>query len=1105
MKQDIRKVKSIEDWIRYFSDNLGWEIDFDEIDDLDDITYDYEPEELGLKPESCAKIQSLRQLQPLTSDQPWGIFCIEFESKRFEITALRRILSSLIPRKCKYETEHKVWNLNDLLFICSWSDGNETTLGLAHFEERDGVLPQLRVIYCAPAKEDTHNITTFENRIGNLRWPEDTSDTEKWCNNWSEAFTSGYRETIHVAAELTQRLAEEALEIRDRILHTLEIETEQGYVHGLYTKFKEQLVHDMKEQDFADMYAQTIVYGLFSARCMDDTPETFSAAEAVDHIPNTNPFLKDLLKECLDVKTRSGISFDELEVGNVVDILARIDPKEIVEDFGRQTGGGREDPVLHFYEEFLNAYDKTQKVQRGVFYTPQPVVNFIVQAVDDILKDEFGLKDGLASTETKMVEMRVEKAQTGKSGLKTVTEKVEVPAVQVLDPATGTGTFLRQVILQIYENFRTAHKGESDASIRKAWNEYVPKNLLPRINGFELMMAPYAVAHMKLAMVLQETGYDFHSAKRLQVYLTNTLEEPDNSGAQMSLFSDPLAMESVEANKVKCNNGINIFLGNPPYSTESSNKGGWILDLMQSYKKEADGITKLKEKNSKPINDDYVKFICFCQHHISKTERGVVAFINPHGFTDGPIFRGMRSSMARAFDKIYILDLHGNANRQEISPDGTNDENVFDIKQGVCIWIGIKNNNHENNKLAPIFRSEIWGTRESKYKELNNKTLDNIVWQQLNPMPPMNLFIAENREVKNDYENGIHIRDLFPINGTGILTKRDNLCIQFTENDALNAAKDMIYEPKKYVIEKYSIPEDVRDWKYDWAVADVKNNGINIDKIQKITYRPFDIRFTYYTGQSRGFMGWPVHNISQHMLNTNNIALVTARSNKTGDPTHFFVSENIVEYKCGERTTNSSVFPLYKKNDTDFFKEDNFSEVEIKKFDKKTGLRYDKSNSDHDGIYNAFDLFSYLYGFLYSNKFRIKYKDLLGRDFPIIPYPKDKEFFWQVSDYGKELARYHLLKDIIVENLDLIGTNYIVDKPQFSSGAIYINKTSYFTHIDQQVWDMTIGGYQPCQRWLKDRKGMTLTNDDINHYKQMIVAIQRTIEIMDEIDRVIEL
>ena len=203
MKQDIRKVKSIEDWIRYFSDNLGWEIDFDEIDDLDDITYDYEPEELGLKPESCAKIQSLKQLQPLTSDQPWGIFCIEFESKRFEITALRRILSSLIPRKRKYETEHKVWNLNDLLFICSWGEGNETTLGLAHFEERDGVLPQLKVIYCAPAKEDIHNITTFENRIGNLRWPDDPSDTEKWCNNWSAAFTSGYRETIHFAAELT--------------------------------------------------------------------------------------------------------------------------------------------------------------------------------------------------------------------------------------------------------------------------------------------------------------------------------------------------------------------------------------------------------------------------------------------------------------------------------------------------------------------------------------------------------------------------------------------------------------------------------------------------------------------------------------------------------------------------------------------------------------------------------------------------------------------------------------------------------------------------------------------------------------------------------------
>ena len=347
-------------------------------------------------------------------------------------------------------------------------------------------------------------------------------------------------------------MAEEAQNIRNRILSTLGIETENGYVHLLYNKFKETLVHDMTEKQFADMYAQTVVYGLFSARCMDKTQDDFNATEAVECIPNTNPFLKSLLQECLgSSNSKSKLSFDELEVGNIIDLLLHTKTDSIIADFNRQTGGGREDPVIHFYEEFLSEYDKTQKVQRGVYYTPQPVVNFIVRAVDDILKNKFNVLDGLASTGTKTIKVYRDSKRRIDGFIRTVEDQEIVPAIQILDPATGTGTFLRQTILQIYQNFCDVRKGQSKDSILAEWNAYVPEHLLPRLNGFELMMAPYAVAHMKLAMVLKDTGYRFDSDERLRVFLTNTLEKPGNSEAQLSLWEDPLAFESVSANAAK--------------------------------------------------------------------------------------------------------------------------------------------------------------------------------------------------------------------------------------------------------------------------------------------------------------------------------------------------------------------------------------------------------------------------------------------------------------------------------------------------------------------------------------------------------------------------
>ena len=669
MTYDIRNVKNITDLISYFSQNLGWNISIDDFDNIEDISYNFSAEDIGLKEESFAKISSLRQLQPLVDGQQWGIFCVEFDSNKFEVSALRKILSGLIPRR-RNSADHAVWCQQDLLFICNWGRENNRTIGVAHFEDKENGLPQIKMISCAPALEDFTQIKVFENRLEQLAWPKNTNNIEEWRKAWSSAFTTAYRQTIQDSSTLTIQLAAETQNIRNRILDVLNVESENGYVHLLLEKFRNTLIHDMTEQQFADMYAQTVVYGLFSARCMDQTPDDFSAEEAIECIPSTNPFLKNLMRECLGAQNNSRLSFDELEIGNIVDLLLHTKTDAIIADFNRQTGGGREDPVIHFYEKFLAAYDKTQKVKCGVYYTPQPVVNYIVRTVDEIIKKDFGLEDGLASTETKKIKVtRQSKRRVDGHSYKQVEDTVEVPTVQILDPATGTGTFIRQVILQIYDNFKKKNRHLSPSKLEKAWNDYVPVHLIPRINAFEKMMAPYAVAHMKLAMVLRDTGYNFKDNARLNVYLTNTLEKPGNSNAQKTFWADPLTTESVAANVVKKNPGINVIIGNPPYcGFSSSNNNDWISNLIKSYKY-INGV-KLNERNLKWINDDYVKFIRFAEHRIEESQYGIVGYISNNGFLDNPTFRGMRLRLMETFDEIYILNLHGSRKKRETAPNG---------------------------------------------------------------------------------------------------------------------------------------------------------------------------------------------------------------------------------------------------------------------------------------------------------------------------------------------------------------------------------------------------------------------------------------------------
>ena len=494
--------------------------------------------------------------------------------------------------------------------------------------------------------------------------PENFSTFE----NFIKDFCTHIGQTIKSPKKLAEMMAGKARLLSDVIGKALTSDEELQQNSSLKDQlqaFKEILINDITPQGFADVYAQTIAYGMFAARLHDTTLNTFSRYEAAELIPKSNPFLRKLFQYIAGYDLDDRIKW---VVDDLVQIFLACNVEEILKNFGKATK--MEDPIIHFYETFLSEYDPKLRKARGVWYTPQPVVNFIVRAVDDILKTEFDLPQGLADTSKTKIKVDLQGKQV----------EQEVHKVQILDPATGTGTFLAETIKHIHKKF---------AGQQGIWSNYVETHLIPRLNGFELLMASYAMAHLKLDLLLTETGYKPTKDQRFRVYLTNSLEEATNEKPNL-FMSQWLTDEAIQADHVKRETPVMCIIGNPPYSGESANKGEWIMSLMEDYKKEPGGKEKLKERNPKWINDDYVKFIRFSSHLIEKNGEGILAFINPHGYLDNPTFRGMRWHLQQTFDKIYTIDLHGNSKKKETAPDGSIDQNVFDIMQGVSINIFVK-------------------------------------------------------------------------------------------------------------------------------------------------------------------------------------------------------------------------------------------------------------------------------------------------------------------------------------------------------------------------------------------------------------------------------
>jgi len=894
-------------------------------------------------------------------------------------------------------------------------------------------------------------------------------------------FLAQQPQSIVSPKDLAQRMAGKAILIKDILFRTLAEDKEfQSELSDQYKAFQDNLIHDITPQDFADIYAETIAYGMFAARLHDTTLDTFSRQEALDLLPKSNPFLRALFGFI------AGPNLDD-RIAWIIDDLARVfqacDVAEIMRGFGKLTG--RNDPFLHFYETFLAAYNPAKRKARGVWYTPEPVVNFIVRAVDDVLRTEFGLPDGLA--DTSKVQIDWDTGQTDKKG-KPVTIRKDVHRVQILDPATGTGTFLAEVIKQIAPKVQGVAPG--------MWSQYIEQDLIPRLHGFELLMASYAMCHMKLDMILTELGYKPSAVPpRLSVYLTNSLEEGEPANQTLP-FTRWLSQEAKGANTIKRDMPIMCVIGNPPYLGEGGVSTGWMGTLMEDYKKEPGGKVKLKERNPKWLNDLYVKFIRLSSHLIEKNGEGILGFITNHGYLDNPTFRGMRWHLLHTFDRIWVLDLHGNAKKKEVTPEGAPDKNVFDIQQGVSIIVAVKKKGGGKG-LADVMHGDLWGMRAAKYEVLGAANLSDRVFSILESPAPQHPFVRRGFGVQDAYEEGFAVNAIMPINSVGIVTARDQLTIGHSKDDILKRVQDFARLEPESAREKYGLGKDVRDWRVAWAQDDL-NRDLSPNRLARIAYRPFDTRWTYYTGKSRGFMCYPRDDVMRHMLQEN-IALIYSRQAVSGEgpPINVLISDTIFDNRgVFSNKGISQAAPLYLYPD-----EQTLDKARRVNFELKLYKHLQKSAAHPQrGAPDEIQVFDYIYGVLHCPDYRETYAEFLKMDFPRIPWPASPDEFWDISAKGTLLRKLHLMDPAAIgpTPFPFIGEgDNVVEKPEFRDGKVWINKDQHFADAPAVSWDFFIGGYQPAQKWLKDRRGRVLSFEDVKHY-------QRILKILSETDRIMK-
>jgi len=873
---------------------------------------------------------------------------------------------------------------------------------------------------------------------------------------------------------------------------------------GQYEAFKTSLIHDITVEEFADIYAETIAYGLFAARLHDETPDTFTRVEALDLLPKTNPFLRELFIYI------AGPNLDD-RLRRVIDELCQVfcatNMDKVLRNFGKITA--RQDPFLHFYEDFLAEYNPAKRKARGVWYTPEPVVNFIVRAVDEVLKTEFGLADGLADTSKITVDW-----DTGQNDAKTGKPahiKKEVHRVQILDPATGTGTFLAEVVKLVSERIKGVAPGQLSA--------YIERDLIPRLHGFELLMASYAMCHMKLDMILTRLGYKPSATPpRLGVYLTNSLEEGERVDQTLFGLQRAIANEAKAASDIKRQTPIMCVIGNPPYSGISQNNGAWITAKIEDYKY-VDGVHFGERKHW--LQDDYVKFLRLAEYMIEQNGEGVLGFITNHGYLDNPTFRGMRWHLMQTFDRIHVLDLHGNSNKKEVCPDGSPDKNVFDIMQGVAIIIAVKHRHTSKSPkpLAEVRHGELWGTRDGKYAQLWDGTAASLARTTLPHKAPQYPFEMRDYDVEDEYAKGISLADLMLTNVTGVVTARDGLVIAQSNQELADRIATFV-DPTTSDADirahffggksggKYQ-PGDTRGWRLPDARQALASASWRRD-IHPITYRPFDTQAILYRTD---MVDWAREGVMRHVLQNENIALLTPRM--TADDYSAFTANTLISNKTASRYDQTYFFPLYLYPEDGTLDQSirvNFDPKLYAQIRKAAGLSGPLATPDGTDAFRTatgdarpdeVKVFDYIYGVLHSPAYRARYGEFLKIDFPRIPFPANPESFRSISEQGEALRRLHLMEPAAIGETPYPfhgDGNSVVDKPRYENGEVWINADQYFNGVPAVAWEFHIGGYQPAQKWLKDRKGHALTYDDIRHYQRIIKILTETDRIMRTIE-----
>lgn len=904
-------------------------------------------------------------------------------------------------------------------------------------------------------------------------------------------FFSVAPENLGRAHDLALALASRSRLLRDFLTTELirqEKEHREGRLHALFDVFRAQVFHELSVREFADAFAQMLAYSLFLARlnAPEKKPtrpgepdfELVTLGNVDELIPGSFRLIREMA-EFLRQLRQPEYQEARWVVDEVLSIVNGLNLPAIREDLSfrqrraksRKTRAGSEeehrlferDPFIYFYEDYLKAYDPAMRKGRGVYYTPPPIVNFIVRAVDDILKDSFNIRDGLA----------------------------DHGRVTVLDFAAGTGTFLLEVFQRVFDNIGGPESGRAGPIVR----EHLTKNVF----GFEYLLAPYTIAHLKLSQYLRDKGHPLAEGERLQVFLTNTLE-PVHDGPPTLSFVPALAEEAKEADRIK-SKPVLVITGNPPYSGHSKNKGAWITASIAAYR---EGFPELsKPAQGKWLQDDYVKFIRFAQMKMEEAEEGVVGIITNHSWLDNPTFKGMRKSLMGTFDQIYLLDLHGNSKKKERAPDGGKDENVFDIEQGVAISLFVKRPGIERG----VWHADLWGGRQSKYEFASASTKEGVAWSVLQPAAPDWLFRPEDAELASQYRELWAIPAIFASLGDpapGMVTTQDEFAISFSAAEALGKVSQLVGTKSEHDARRLFRLCSQDQWNYERAKAALAELDLTTRTVP-LTYRPFDSRWTIW---DKNVAVHRRERVMKHMLRPN-LALLTARSNKSPRADHFFISELPSETKAAESTIQSYSFPLYLYEDRGSPPSESLAP------DFRAFL---DARLDHH--YSPEEILGYMYAVLHAPAYRARYAEFLRGGFPRVPFPETREAFDALSGLGSELIDAHLLRPsprptgwsnraagFAASKRKLAdyhgkGSNEVeaVRYLTADDGGVQINPAQSFGPLPQDIWEFRIGGYQVLDKYLKSRKGRTLTLDEINHIAATADSLAFTIEQMARID-----